>query len=70
MRPDLIHVAELEEFGCPLEAINKLESLSIITLRDLLTLTPKKLSALPQIGKVRGKAIIEAVKAHRAMHKW
>jgi len=65
-----IPIAELEEFGCNLRAINILERQGISWLGELLQCTPKELSRIKNIGDRTASQIIMAVKTHREVFKW
>ena len=71
MNPELIPVSELEQFGCPVSVINSLEEKSgICWLSQLLQLSPKELSAVPQLGNKRQGLLIAAVRKHREVYGW
>jgi len=65
-----IPLAELEEFGCSVRAIAMLEKAGYLTFRDLLSLTQGQLKNMPNTGEKTMKEILDAVRAHRAKHKW
>lgn len=65
-----ISIAELEAFGCPLSAINTLESMGKYTVHDLLQMTPKELRGAFGIGKRRCELTINSVKLHQRLYKW
>jgi len=58
---DDMGVVDLELFGLPMRVINKLESSGIITLKELLYCTDKKLLSISQIGPKQIQSIKIAI---------
>ena len=55
-------ITELEQFGCPLIVLNKLDNKGILWMNQLLAMTPDEVSRLKQVGKRRMYKTLKAVR--------
>ena len=55
-------ITELEQFGCPLIVLNKLDDKGILWMNQLLAMTPDEVSRLKQVGKRRMDQTLKAVR--------
>ncbi len=55
-------ITELEQFGCPLMVLNKLDDKGIMWMDQLLAITPEELRGLGQVGKRRMDQTLKAVR--------